>query len=71
MKRSTWKITTYSDGSPVGTAHGVDHDQAVVAIRQAMYGHDPLTDNQVSEQRLAWVADVERYASAQGQRVAA
>lgn len=71
MKNSTWNVTTYSDGNPVGTAQGLDHDQAVVAIRQAMYGYDPLTDNQVSGKRLAWTEDVERFASAQGLPVAA
>ncbi|HEX2708866.1 MAG TPA: hypothetical protein VHM66_12750 [Solirubrobacterales bacterium] len=65
MKNSTWNITTYSDGKAVGAAQGLSHDEAIAAIRQAMYGHDLLTDNEVSASRLAWTDGVERYASAQ------
>jgi hypothetical protein len=68
---SLWNVTTYRDGDPVGRAHGLNHQEAVVAIRRAMYGHDPLTDNQVSESRLAWTEDVERFASARGLAAAA
>lgn len=44
MKNSSWKITTYENGSPAGTAEGLNHEQAVAAIREAMYGSDPLTE---------------------------
>jgi hypothetical protein len=44
MKNSSWKITTYNDGSPVATAEGLNHEQAVSAIREAMYGRDPFTE---------------------------
>lgn len=44
MKNSSWKITTYDDGSPAATAEGLNHEQAVVAIREAMYGSDPLSE---------------------------
>ena len=64
MKNSTWNVTTYSHGTAVGSKEGLDHVEAVAAIRQAMYGHDPLTDNQISANRLAWTDEVERYASA-------
>jgi spore germination cell wall hydrolase CwlJ-like protein len=43
MKNSSWKITTYDDGRPAATAEGLSHEQAVAAIREAMYGSDPLT----------------------------
>ena len=45
MKKSTWKITTFSDGDPVASAEGLSHLEAVVAIRRAMYGSDPLTED--------------------------
>ena len=44
MKKSSWKITTYEDGSPAATAEGLNHEQAVAAIREAMYGSDPLSE---------------------------
>jgi hypothetical protein len=44
MKNSSWKITTYENGSPAATAEGLNHEQAVAAIREAMYGVDPLTE---------------------------
>jgi hypothetical protein len=44
MKNSTWSITTYSDGTPVASAQGLCHEDAVTAIRKAMYGSDPLTE---------------------------
>jgi hypothetical protein len=44
MKNSSWKITTYEDGSPAATAEGLNHEQAVAAIREAMYGTDPLAE---------------------------
>jgi hypothetical protein len=44
MTNRSWKITTYEDGSPAGSAEGLNHEQAVAAIRGAMYGHDPLTE---------------------------
>jgi hypothetical protein len=44
MKNSSWKITTYENGSPAATAEGLNHEQAVAAIREAMYGSDPLTE---------------------------
>ena len=43
MRNSSWKITTYENGSPAATAEGLDHKQAVAAVREAMYGSDPLT----------------------------
>ncbi len=42
MKNSSWKMTTYENGSPVATVDGLNHEQAVAAIRDAMYGSDPL-----------------------------
>jgi hypothetical protein len=44
MKNSTWKITTFSDGDPVASAEGLSHAQAVIAIRRAMSGVNPLTE---------------------------
>lgn len=44
MTNRSWKITTYEDGSPAVSAEGLNHEQAVAAIRRAMYGHDPLTE---------------------------
>jgi hypothetical protein len=44
MKNSTWKITTFSDGDPVASAEGLSHAQAVIAIRRAMSGVDPLRE---------------------------
>lgn len=44
MKNSSWKITTYENGSPAATAEGLNHTQAVAAIREAMYGSGPLTE---------------------------
>lgn len=44
MKNSSWKITTYENGSPAATAEGLNHEQAVAAIREAMYGSDPLSE---------------------------
>jgi hypothetical protein len=44
MKNSSWKITTYENGSPAATSEGLNHEQAVTAIRAAMYGSDPLTE---------------------------
>lgn len=42
MKNSTWKITTLKDGEAVASVEGVSQDNAVTAIRNAMYGRDPL-----------------------------
>lgn len=42
MKNSSWKVTTYENGSPAATAEGLNHEQAVSAIREAMYGSDPF-----------------------------
>jgi hypothetical protein len=42
MKSSTWKITTLKDGQPVASVEGVSHENAIAAIRTAMYGRDPL-----------------------------
>ncbi|MGV1049611.1 MAG: hypothetical protein ACOYD4_13940 [Solirubrobacterales bacterium] len=42
MKNSTWKITTLQDGKAVASVEGVSQDNAVAAIRNAMYGRDPL-----------------------------
>ena len=42
MKNSSWKITTYENGSPAATVEGLDQDQAVAAIRGAVDGIDPL-----------------------------
>ncbi len=44
MKNSTWKITTLKDGEAVASVEGVSHENAVAAIRNAMYGRDPLVD---------------------------
>ncbi len=44
MKNSTWKITTLKDGKAVASVEGVSQDNAVAAIRNAMYGRDPLAD---------------------------
>jgi hypothetical protein len=44
MTNRSWKITTYEHGSPAGSAEGLNHEQAVAAIRGAMYGHDSLTE---------------------------
>lgn len=44
MKNSSWKITTYEDGRPAATAEGLNHEQAIAAIRGAMYGTDSLTE---------------------------
>ena len=44
MKNSSWKVTTYEDGSPAAQAEGLNQDQAIAAIREAMYGGaDPFT----------------------------
>jgi hypothetical protein len=51
MKNSTWKITTLKDGEAVATVEGVSQENAVVAIRNAMYGRDPLAD--VAKGRVA------------------
>ena len=42
MKNSTWKITTLKDGEAVASVEGVSQENAVAAIRNAMYGRDPL-----------------------------
>lgn len=42
MKNSTWKITTLKDGEAVASIEGVSQENAVAAIRNAMYGRDPL-----------------------------
>jgi hypothetical protein len=44
MRKSTWKITTLNDGKPVASVEGVSQENAVAAIRNAMYGRDPLAD---------------------------
>jgi len=44
MKNSSWKITTFENGSPAATAEGLNHEQAVAMIREAMYGTDPLAE---------------------------
>jgi hypothetical protein len=44
MKNSTWKITTLEDGQAVASVEGVSRENAVAAIRNAMYGRDPLAD---------------------------
>lgn len=56
MKNSSWKITTYDDGRAVGSAEGLDHTQAVAAIRGAMYGSDPLTEGTSFARALSAVA---------------
>jgi hypothetical protein len=53
MKNSTWKITTLKDGEAVASVEGVSHENAVAAIRNAMYGRDPLagvTEGHAQEQ---------------------
>lgn len=44
MKNSSWKITTLKDGKAVASVEGVSQGNAVAAIRNAMYGRDPLAD---------------------------
>ena len=44
MKNSTWKITTLKDGEAVASVEGVSQENAVAAIRNAMYGRDPLAE---------------------------
>jgi hypothetical protein len=44
MKNSTWTITTLKDGRAVASVEGVSHRNAVAAIRNAMYGREPLAD---------------------------
>jgi hypothetical protein len=45
MKNSSWKVTTFENGSPAATTEGLNQDQAVAAIREAMYGgSDPFTE---------------------------
>lgn len=39
---TTWKITTLKDGEAVASVEGVSQENAVAAIRNAMYGRDPL-----------------------------
>jgi hypothetical protein len=57
MKNASWKITTYENGSPTATAEGLDHEQAVAAIREAMYGSDPLTEGTSFGRALSAVQD--------------
>ena len=42
MKNSTWKITTLKDGQAVASVEGVSRENAVAAIRNAIYGRGPL-----------------------------
>lgn len=39
---STWKITKIEDGKAVASVEGVNHVNAVQAIRRAMNGEDPF-----------------------------
>lgn len=41
MKNRSWTFTSIEDGQPVETVHGLSHDEAVEAIRAAMYGSAP------------------------------
>jgi hypothetical protein len=41
---STWKITMMRDGSAVSSVEGVSQENAIKAVRNAMYGRDVLTD---------------------------
>jgi hypothetical protein len=59
---STWKITTLKDGEAVASVEGVSQQNAVAAIRNAMYGRDPLTD--VAKGRVAGEEQVETVAAA-------
>jgi hypothetical protein len=62
MKNSTWKITTLEDGEAVASVEGVSHENAVAAIRNAMYGRDPLAD--VAKGRIAREEQAETVAAA-------
>lgn len=41
---TTWKITKIEDGKAVASVEGVNQQNAVEAIRNAMYGRDPLAN---------------------------
>jgi hypothetical protein len=41
MKQRTWTFTSIENGQPVGTVRGLSHEEAVEAIRSAMYGDTP------------------------------
>lgn len=59
MKNSTWKITTLKDGEAVASIEGVSQENAVAAIRNAMYGRDPLagvTQGKVAQEQAETVA---------------
>ena len=45
---TTWKITKFEDGEAVASVEGVNHQNAVEAIRNAMYGYDPLADIRIA-----------------------
>jgi hypothetical protein len=59
---STWKITTLKDGEAVASVEGVSQENAVLAIRNAMYGRDPLAD--VAKGRVVGEEQVEAVAAA-------
>lgn len=59
MKSSTWKVTTLKDGEAVASVEGVSQENAVAAIRNAMYGRDPLAGvakGQVAQEQAETVA---------------
>jgi hypothetical protein len=41
MSNRSWSFTSIEDGRPVETLRGLSHDEAVEAIRAAMYGGAP------------------------------
>ncbi|HET7443638.1 MAG TPA: hypothetical protein VFJ57_03175 [Solirubrobacterales bacterium] len=59
MKNSTWKITTLKDGEAVASVEGVSQENAVAAIRNAMYGRDTLAgvaQGRVAQEQVETVA---------------
>lgn len=48
-ENKSWSFTTFEDGERAETVHGLSHDQAVEAIRAAMYGR-PSTQVEAEEQ---------------------
>jgi hypothetical protein len=71
MKNSSWTITTYSDGKPVASAEGLNREEAVAAIRKAMYGSDPLTEATAYGHAAFAPVEIEPQTPAEGLPVAA
>ncbi len=51
MKNKSWTFTSYEDGKPVGTESGLDHSQALDAIRAAISGETPGTVTDLESHR--------------------